>query len=231
MCRNNLFPFKSLNMGRCGQIFTTGPRPCVYAVCHVCFLCSVLTVWRLWVHSRLHVEVIFARLWGRCQKGLPLVGALPVGGGDGAPCRRRGGRGACGAGWRGGILSVDQLHLFRVGDSHRLREGHHDVTGKKREKSELSVTLSQWPVSNPSAKTEKNKTFQKQKPENTQIRSDGGKDRRFINDQVFFSHGGCNLVLPLPLAFQPRWLAPPHHCAGASRQKDFYAGWTHGMNL
>ncbi len=80
-------------------------------------------------HSRLHVEKVFACLWV-----LVLVCTLVVGPGGSAACRPSGRHGTCEAGWCGGVLAVDQLDLFWVGDIHRLREGHRDVTVRQGER-------------------------------------------------------------------------------------------------
>lgn len=78
--------------------------------------------------SRLHVEEVFACLRVRCTDGQPLVRNLVVRPGGSAPCGPTGGSEARRASRRGGVLTVDQLYLFWVGHSHRLRDGHRDVT-------------------------------------------------------------------------------------------------------
>lgn len=115
-------------------------------------------------HSRLHVEEVFACLRVRWFEGRPLVRALVVCPSGSAPCRLTGRRGACWTGWCGGALTVDQPHLFWVGDSHRLREGHRDVTVWQGEREKRDAcqywwnSERQWPVGNHWAASGKRKT-------------------------------------------------------------------------
>lgn len=91
-------------------------------------MCSSQSRVKLKGDLRLHAEEVFGCLRVRCTDGQPLVRNLVVRPGGGAPYGRTGGSEACRTGWQGGVLAVDQLHLFWVGHSHRLRDGHREVT-------------------------------------------------------------------------------------------------------
>lgn len=79
-------------------------------------------------NSRFHVEEVFGRLRVRCTDSQTLVCTFAVCPGGSAPHGSTGGSEASRTSGRGGLLTVDQLNLFRVGHSHRLRDEHRDVT-------------------------------------------------------------------------------------------------------
>lgn len=110
----------------------------------VCFMCSSRGRVEMKGNSRFHVEEVFACLRVHCTHGQPLVCTLILRPASSAPCGPTGGSEACRTSRRGGLLTVDQLNLFRVGHSHRLRDGHRDVTAWQGEGERGDTCQYRW---------------------------------------------------------------------------------------